>query len=216
MIAKVADTGVGMTEKIRQNIFDPFFTTKGARGMGLGMSVVYGIVTRHGGKIDVETALGRGTTFLLEFPMTRERQVPVSGTDGASLPQLVGGRDASSSWTTSPRGGGREGRSGDGRTRGRHGDLRTEALKMLELTAYDLVFTDLGMPDMSGWEVAEKINQDKPGLAVVLVTGWGTSLDEADVSKRGISAVVQKPFEIDELLKIAHGVLSKSLAAVSN
>jgi PAS domain S-box-containing protein len=216
VIAQVTDTGVGMTEKIRQNIFDPFFTTKGARGMGLGMSVVYGIVTRHGGKIDVDTALGKGTTFVLEFPMTREKQAPVSGTDGAALPQLV-----------------RPGRilvvddepdvaavvKDVLATAGHEVDTAisgTEALKMLELTAYDLVFTDLGMPDMSGWEVAERINQDKPGLAVVLVTGWGTSLDEADVSKRGISAVVQKPFEIDELLKIAHGVLSKSLAVVAN
>jgi CheY-like chemotaxis protein len=216
VIAQVTDTGVGMTEKIRQNIFDPFFTTKGARGMGLGMSVVYGIVTRHGGKIDVDTALGRGTTFFLEFPTTRERTLPVTGTDGASLPQLV-----------------RPGRilvvddepdvaavvKDVLATAGHEVDTAisgTEALKMLELTAYDLVFTDLGMPDMSGWEVAEKINQDRPGLAVVLVTGWGTSLDEADVSKRGITAVVQKPFEIDELLKIAHGVLSKSLATVAN
>jgi DNA-binding response OmpR family regulator len=92
----------------------------------------------------------------------------------------------------------------------------TVALKMIELTAYDLVFTDLGMPDMSGWEVAEKINDVKPGLAVVLITGWGTSLDEADATKRGITAVVHKPFEIDELLKIAHGLLSKTSAVAAN
>jgi signal transduction histidine kinase len=88
VIAIVADTGVGMTEGIRQNIFDPFFTTKGARGMGLGMSVVYGIVTRHGGKIEVETALGKGTKFVLEFPVSREQTVTASGGDGAALPQL--------------------------------------------------------------------------------------------------------------------------------
>jgi PAS domain S-box-containing protein len=216
VIAKVTDTGVGMTEKIRQNIFDPFFTTKGARGMGLGMSVVYGIVTRHGGKIDVETALGKGTTFFLDFPKTHERHTAIAGTDGAALPQLM-----------------RPGRilvvddepdvaavvKDVLATAGHEVDTAisgTEALKMLELTAYDLVFTDLGMPDMSGWEVAERINEEKPGLAVVLVTGWGTSLDEADANKRGVTAIVQKPFEIDELLKIAHGVLSKSLAAVEN
>ena len=216
VIAQVTDTGVGMTEKIRQNIFDPFFTTKGARGMGLGMSVVYGIVTRHGGKIDVETALGKGTTFFLDFPKTHERYAAIAGTDGAALPQLM-----------------RPGRilvvddepdvaavvKDVLATVGHEVDTAisgTEALKMLELTAYDLVFTDLGMPDMSGWEVAERINEERPGLAVVLVTGWGTSLDEADANKRGVTAVVQKPFEIDELLKVAHGVLSKSLAAVEN
>jgi CheY-like chemotaxis protein len=212
----VTDTGVGMTEKIRQNIFDPFFTTKGTRGMGLGMSVVYGIVTRHGGKIDVDTALGRGTTFTLEFPLTDERQPRAQGTDGVALPQLV-----------------RPGRilviddepdvaavvKDVLATAGHEVDTAisgTDGLKMIELTAYDIVFTDLGMPDMSGWEVAEKINDQRPGLAVVLVTGWGTSLDEAEAARRGVSTIVQKPFEIDELLKVAHGLLSKSLPALQN
>jgi signal transduction histidine kinase len=89
VLATVKDTGIGMSEGIRQNIFDPFFTTKGAGGMGLGMSVVYGIVTRHGGRIDVETALGKGTTFLLEFPVSKEREVVLPGNDGAMLPQVV-------------------------------------------------------------------------------------------------------------------------------
>ncbi len=216
VVAEVTDTGVGMTEKIRQNIFDPFFTTKGARGMGLGMSVVYGIVTRHGGKIDVETGLGRGTTFILEFPVTKERYVPAAGTDGAALPQLL-----------------RPGRilvvddepdvaavvKDVLATAGHEVDTAisgSAALKMIELTAYDLVFTDLGMPDMSGWEVAEKINDVRPELAVALVTGWGTSLDEADASKRGIAAVVHKPFEIDELLRIAHRLLSRTSAIAEN
>jgi len=90
------------------------------------------------------------------------------------------------------------------------------ALQMIGLTAYDLVFTDLGMPDMSGWDVAEKINAAKPGLTVALVTGWGTSLDEAEAATRGVSAVVHKPFEIDELLAIAQRLLSKTFAAARN
>jgi len=216
VIAKVTDTGVGMTEGIRQNIFDPFFTTKGARGMGLGMSVVYGIVTRHGGKIEVETALGKGTTFVLEFPVSREKDVPAPGGDGASLPQLL-----------------RPGRilvvddepdvaavvKDVLATAGHDVDTAISgavALQMIDVTAYDLVFTDLGMPDMSGWDVAEKINVVKPGLTVALVTGWGTSLDEADAARRGVSAVVHKPFEIDELLAIAHRLLAKTSAAVGN
>jgi CheY-like chemotaxis protein/two-component sensor histidine kinase len=216
VIAAVADTGVGMTEVIRQNIFDPFFTTKGARGMGLGMSVVYGIVTRHSGKIDVETALGKGTTFVLEFPVSHERYVASVGGDGAALPELL-----------------RPGRilvvddepdvaavvKDVLATAGHNVDVAISgsvALQMIELTAYDLVFTDLGMPDMSGWDVAEKINVAKPGLTVALVTGWGTSLDEADAAKRGVAAVVHKPFEIDELLAIAHRLLSKASVAAGS
>ena len=216
VIAEVRDTGVGMTEGIRQNIFDPFFTTKGARGMGLGMSVVYGIVTRHGGKIEVETALGKGTTFTLEFPRTAKRHVAAPGSDGAALPALLrpgkilvvddepdvaavvkdvlamAGHDVDTALSG------------------------TIAMQMIEVTPYDLVFTDLGMPDMSGWDVAERIRAAKPGLTVALITGWGTSLDEADAARRGVSAIVHKPFEIDELLGIAHRFLSRTSAAGGN
>ena len=92
----------------------------------------------------------------------------------------------------------------------------TIAMQMIEVTPYDLVFTDLGMPDMSGWDVAERIRAAKPGLTVALITGWGTSLDEADAARRGVSAIVHKPFEIDELLGIAHRFLSRTSAGSGN
>jgi DNA-binding response OmpR family regulator len=81
-------------------------------------------------------------------------------------------------------------------------------MEMIHLRPYDLVFSDLGMPDMSGWDVAERIGAEKPGLTVALVTGWGTSLDEADAARRGVSAVVHKPFEIEELLAVARRLLA--------
>jgi PAS domain S-box-containing protein len=216
VVARVSDTGVGMTDNIRQHLFDPFFTTKGTRGMGLGMSVVYGIVTRHEGKIDVATALGKGTTFTLEFPISHQRTVHVAGSDGAALPQLLRPgkilviddepevaavvRDVLET----------AGHAVDTAISG------VDALQMLEVSAYDLVFTDLGMPDMSGWEVAEKINDVKPGVPVALVTGWGTALDENDARKKGVAAVVHKPFEIDELLRIAQQLLLSRTVASSN
>jgi PAS domain S-box-containing protein len=209
VVASVTDTGVGMTEEIRTHLFDPFFTTKGARGMGLGMSVVYGIVTRHEGRVEVKTSLGRGTTFTLDFPAPPGLVLPAPGGDGASLPLLLRpGRilvvddevdvaevvkDVLAT----------AGHSVDTALSGR------DALRMIELGSYDLVFTDLGMPDMSGWEVAEKIADVKPGLPVALVTGWGNSLDEADARKRGVTAVVHKPFEIDELVQTAQRILSR-------
>jgi CheY-like chemotaxis protein len=83
----------------------------------------------------------------------------------------------------------------------------TEGVRLAAKIRYDLVFTDLGMPDMSGWEVAERIKSERPDVPVVLVTGWGASLDQAEVERAGISAVVHKPFEIDELIRTAARVL---------
>lgn len=210
VVCRVTDTGVGMTEDIRGHIFDPFFTTKGARGMGLGMSVVYGIVKRHDGKIDVQTSLGKGTSFHLEFPASPEA-LRVAGGDGAALPQLLRPgkilviddepeiasvvKDVLAA----------EGHAVDTAISGREG------VHLASFADYDLVFTDLGMPDMSGWEVAEQIRRARPSLPVALVTGWGTSLDEDDAKKRGVTAVVHKPFEIEDLVRTATRLLAQSI-----
>lgn len=206
VVALVTDRGVGMTEEIRRQIFDPFFSTKGHGGMGLGMSVVYGIVTRHGGTIDVDTALGRGTTFRLRFPaaphVRKEKGEEQADTqvlsetariliidDEPAVAEVL--RDALAV----------EDHEVDMALSGSQG------AKLACANTYDLVFSDLGMPDLTGWEVAERIRERKPDLPVVLVTGWGATLDEDEIRRCGISAVVHKPFEIDELLQTLHEVL---------
>jgi len=205
--SEVEDTGVGMTEETRRHLFDPFFTTKGQGGTGLGMSVAYGIVRRHSGTIDVATTLGRGTRFSLEFPASDAVALDVAQSDGVKEPEVVRpGRilviddepsiaqlldDALSS----------EGHSVEIALSGREG---------LEISAayeFDLVMTDLGMPDMSGWEVARTLRRSHPTLPIVLVTGWGTTLSPDEVQRCGISAVLHKPFEIRELLDMTRSVL---------
>jgi PAS domain S-box-containing protein len=205
--AWVADNGIGMSDSVRSHVFDPFFTTKGNRGTGLGLSLVYGIVTRHEGRIDIVTELGEGTTFLLAFPVAGEGVVVVGG-DGAAQPSLVRlGRilviddepevahvvqDILAA----------EGHTVDVALSGREG------VALVESNAYDLVFTDLGMPDMSGWDVAERLSSLRPELPVALVTGWGTTLDEEDARDRGVVAVVQKPFEIVDLVQATAHILA--------
>ena len=71
------------------------------------------------------------------------------------------------------------------------------------------MLTDLGMPDMSGWEVANRIRSARPDVPIVLVTGWGTTLDNNEVERYGISAVVHKPFEITELLGTTNMILHR-------
>lgn len=88
-----------------------------------------------------------------------------------------------------------------------------DGVRKAGLAEYDLVLTDLGMPDMSGWEVADRIRSAHPGLPVILVTGWGATITEQEIAASGVAAVVHKPFEIRELLRTASGVLSRSLRA---
>jgi len=211
--AEVEDTGVGMTEEIRRHLFDPFFTTKGNSGTGLGMSVAYGIVTRHEGTIQVETALGKGTRFLLTFPASdrvaedrtsTHTEVPRPECPGRILviddeqpiAQLI--QDALS-------------------IEGHKVDVAMsagEGLRMADVSDYDLVLTDLGMPDMSGWEVAARIREQDPDLPVVLVTGWGTTIDDSEVARSGIAGVVHKPFEIRDLVETVHREISGRQAVV--
>jgi signal transduction histidine kinase len=69
VVIRAEDSGCGMSEETRRRVFEPFFTTKGAQGNGLGLAVVWGIVARHGGQITVESALGQGTTFVIDLPI---------------------------------------------------------------------------------------------------------------------------------------------------
>jgi PAS domain S-box-containing protein len=209
---ELKDTGVGMTEEIRRHLFDPFFTTKGQSGTGLGMSVAYGIVTRHKGTIEVSSAIGMGTKFILEFPCCdadalqhedEEPAIPLASRRGrilviddeAPIAQLL--EDAL---------------GGDGHSV-EIANSGEEGLKMAALSEYDLVMTDLGMPDMSGWEVAARIREATPELPVILVTGWGTALSAEEVTGSGVAAVVHKPFEIQDLLQTANNVLQRAAVA---
>jgi PAS domain S-box-containing protein len=206
---EVEDNGVGMTEEIRRHLFDPFYTTKGQSGTGLGMSVAYGIITRHDGTVDVETTLGSGTRFVLEFPAgENERQdeaeevavAPTAARPGRIL--VIDDEQPIAQLLEDVLRG--EGHLVEIAMTGAEGlDLATES-------EYDLVLTDLGMPDMSGWEVASRIRARSPGIPVVLVTGWGTTLTQAEINRSGVAAVVHKPFEITELVETTHRVLEQA------
>lgn len=195
----VSDTGVGMVSELRDKIFDPFFSTKGNLGTGLGLSITYGILSRHNGSITVESESGRGTTFTLRLPAGVAEDAEVDELDTVELPftpcsvlivddeaeirevLIESLTDAGHKVTSAP--GGRE------------------AIKLLDLVQYDVVLTDLGMPEVSGWDVVDAAHQRRPGMIVGVVTGWGETLDLNQVRGRGADFVVAKPFETTQILR---------------
>jgi CheY-like chemotaxis protein len=176
-------------------VFDPFFTTKEVKGTGLGLSVAYGIVKRHRGHIDVHSSPGDGTEFTLSFPTG---VVPVElgpSTDGptpTALRTLVVDDEESVLTVLSEmlRG------MGHPVTPALGGPAAVESLRQ---ETYDVVFTDLGMPEVNGWDLASVVKSRRPECAVVLVSGWGFQLEEDAAQSRGVDRVMAKPFSFPDV-----------------
>jgi GAF domain-containing protein/FixJ family two-component response regulator/anti-sigma regulatory factor (Ser/Thr protein kinase) len=206
VVCAVSDTGIGMTDEVRQRIFDPFFTTKGERGTGLGLSVVYGILTRHNAEVEVRSAPGAGSTFILRFPPAPEglgeapaRPAPRAGRKGRILvidDEKEIGQVLADLLT-------RDGHQVVVTTSGEAG------LERLGEEPFDLVITDLGMPGISGWEVARLVKQLRPGTPVAMVTGWGDRIDPVEAESRGVDCVLAKPFKRDTVREAVSTVLHR-------
>jgi PAS domain S-box-containing protein len=195
---KIEDTGTGIPKEIRDRIFDPFFTTKGPEATGLGMSVSYGIIKRHGGTISIDSSEGQGTAFTIGLPVSRTagdaEQLQLTQRESRKASVLViedeeSVRDLLSDILI---GGGHEVETAA------DGD---EGAAIFERKDFDLVFTDLGMAGMSGWQVAERIKSINARVPVALVTGWGLELDEAELREKWVDMVVRKPFDMDQVLR---------------
>jgi GAF domain-containing protein/ActR/RegA family two-component response regulator len=194
----ISDSGLGMPESVRRRIFDPFFTTKGSRGTGLGLSITYGILSRHGARIVVDSEEGRGTVFRLSFPPSprpEPRAVTPSTSlqPGALLHCLVVDDDPAVGGVVS-----------DMLVATGHSAVLVtdgaEAVARFAAERFDVVFTDLAMPGLSGWQVARGIKGIEPKVPVFMVTGFGVELSEAERLEHGLEAVLVKPLTIDDLL----------------
>jgi|GEM_PF-604570 len=199
-----ADDGIGMTAQTCDRIFEPFFTTKGANGTGLGLAVSHSIIERHGGRIEVVSSPGRGTTFTVSLPVVntihqsapsknaavvRTASVLVVDDDQRVREALVGMLNSS---------GHRTDHAGSGR----------EALEKLERAQFDLVLTDLSMPEMDGWAVAGEVRRRWPDVKVVLITGHSVSPETVDNNRDLVSEVMFKPIRLDDLSSTMSQVLS--------
>jgi len=200
-----ADTGCGMSDDVRRRVLEPFFTTKGSRGTGLGLSVSWGIVKRHGGSIEIESSPGVGSTFLVRLPISKEEPA-VEAPESAPRPVraacvLVIDDEPE------VRGVLRELLSSFGHTvvEAASGE---EGLACCDGPGVDVILTDISMPGMSGWDVAAECQRRFPRVPLGFVTGWGDRLDPEETLRSGVRFVLSKPFAPVDLQSLVAGVLS--------
>ena len=196
----VRDRGVGISEAVRQRLFEPFFTTKGERGNGLGLSVVFGIVQRHSGEIQVDSAVGQGSTFTVRLPATSVRTAAPLGrlshafhdAGPKGLRVLVVEDEESIRRFLA---------AGLSRL-GHHAHVTADAeegLAAFVREPFDVVLTDLGLPGASGEEVARTVARRAPATPVVLLTGWADQLEAEQQSPEGVTRILGKPVTIEKL-----------------
>ncbi|MGZ3428062.1 MAG: hybrid sensor histidine kinase/response regulator [Polyangia bacterium] len=194
----VADSGVGMSASVRQRALDPFFTTKGSRAKGLGLALAWGVVRRHGGLLELDSQPGRGTRVRVRLPAAPSADVeaprptaarpPVAAPPELSRRVLLveddpDNREAMASLLSL---GGFEVTAAD---------CGAAGVRAFTDGTFDVVLTDLGLPDMDGWQVAGEIKQAAPAMPIALITGWGLNLDSDEIRRRCVDLLVKKPLD---------------------
>jgi PAS domain S-box-containing protein len=206
---KVSDTGIGMDEKTIRQAFEPFFTTKGkAEGTGLGLATVYGIVTGAGGRIDIYSEPGMGTTIKIHLPASsvapsegearsKERpagrgEVVLVVEDEPDVRRMAERILAKGGYSVIGAGGG------------------AEALDVCRRTdrPIHLLLTDVIMPGMLGTELVGQINKIRPELEIIFMSGYSHEvLAPGALSEQGAGSFIEKPFSASELLQAVRGLL---------
>jgi PAS domain S-box-containing protein len=197
VVLEVSDSGTGMTEDVRQRCLEPFFTTKGDGGTGLGLAMVFGIVQRHEGTINLQSHLGAGTTFILSFPIGSEGSVDLIART-AHMPSAktlrilliddeAGVREVLSAFLEN-----------DGHMV-RSAEDGLAGLRLFGDEKFDLVITDKAIPGMSGDQMALEIKKLSPSTPVVLLSGFNSGAEDETIP--GVDVVASKPISISTLRK---------------
>ena len=196
----ISDTGEGMPEDVKKKIFDPFFTTRRPLGTGLGMSCVYSIIKSHEGRVEVESEIGKGTTFHLNIPIRKDavqKTVPPESDrrvatrklrilvvdDNEDMCAIIGGV----------------------LTRGGHAvktfNNGAEAIELAGKEDFDLVLCDMVMPNIHGYDVIKAINKLGKMTKIGIITGWDEKLMPIDDQDCKADFILKKPFKHSELAK---------------
>lgn len=223
VVVRLTDTGIGMPPEVMQRVFDPFFSTKRGRGSGLGLSVVYGIVKRHRGDIQLDSTPGQGTTFTLTFPVPSAEELAAAPAaapppERVERPAIAGPRArralrvlvlddqppvaAVLQWILEL-----DNQQHDVAVFTRASD----ALAALGDQRFDLICTDINMPDMSGWEFARLAKAHDPTVPIAIVTGWNEAYSAEELERRGADFLLRKPYQVSDVQRIIDQVQSQAL-----
>jgi two-component system, cell cycle sensor histidine kinase and response regulator CckA len=199
----VSDDGIGMDEATRSRIFEPFFTTKDiGKGTGLGLAVVFGVVQEHQGFVDVESAVGKGSTFKVYLPVSEGAS---SGDTDSSIDRgvvpggsetilIVEDEDLMRDFLVAvfEQKGYRVLTASDGE----------EALRIQRSLAREIgmVFSDVGLPKMDGWEMSKQMKKINPKLIIFLASGYLDANVRSEIAKGGIHGYIEKPYRPEEIL----------------
>jgi hypothetical protein len=214
VILQVQDDGVGVEEKNIDDLFEPFWTTKGYQTLGMGLAVAKGIISRHKGEITIRSKKDEGTLVTVTLPLAKaaESKDQAEGFDSGefrtnirilaiddtpSVLEIIslGLRHFGHEVTTA--GGG------------------AQALRIYDPKKFDLIICDLGMPEVSGWDVGARVKeicmeQGVPKTPLILLTGWiDQFLDKSRVRESGVDKTARKPILVPELLRLASGLLKE-------
>jgi nitrogen-specific signal transduction histidine kinase/CheY-like chemotaxis protein len=196
----VTDTGTGMTPEVRSRIFEPFFTTKQAnQGTGLGLAVVYGIVTSHQGFIDVDSTIGVGSTFHVYLPLANDTTIHTPMAGSAEFPA-----GTESLLVVDDEGPLRTLLSAAFTSKGYRVITAATGLEAIEVIgdmnrSLDAVLLDLNMPGTNGLQVLKVIRACRPELPVLIISGHITPEVRAEFQKLNQRDFVQKPYRLDEV-----------------
>ena len=192
----ISDTGEGMPEEVRRRVFEPFYTTKREKGSGLGMSVSYGIIERHGGRIEVKSEVGKGTTFTISLPITissvqntespvEDQRMKPKGLNILVVDDIENMRSLLKMFLVK-----------NGHTV-KTAESGGKALEVLKTETFDLVLCDLVMPDMSGHEVVAVLNKLEKRPKIGIITGWSEKI--STLEELNVDFIAKKPFKFTEL-----------------
>lgn len=207
----VSDTGCGMPADVVERIFEPFYTTKGDRGTGLGLAASHGIIARHGGRIMVVSEPDLGTRFEVRLPLYEKSGVAKKKEATRSPASVRASRVLIIEDEERVRAILRDTfvTAGHSVTEAATGLQAIARLEEAKEDKFDIIISDLGLPEVSGLHVARWVKEHAPDTIFILATGWPDMVEPEDHEQCRLDAIIKKPFDVMDVLDQAMRLLAK-------